>query len=374
MMKKLLALGMILSVTFLFVFTAAAQDTDPEVECPKCEKGCALPEIPCPQEDQQGGRDCQPVEIPWECFIFPVCNCPDTEENFLEGQQIGIRMHILTEGVYWADQQTTLNILAYESIGDACEEDIDRQFATFSDILYFEDEVCDPDDAVIPYTGLDCTWSTDDNPKASSLGTNRDNPAAFFTIPAGWEGYAYWTIEIPDIKIDVEEVLAAGLSGENVRVRIEIIKPGTGGICQGSCQVICECVIEIATLCTTTGIGVGGGCIYFPYVLTQLSPWATGIALSNLGTVTPDAMVAEFILTDMNGDVFTYLKDDFESANYSNIVDALLGDFDGTPAPGQAWLKVETNFPVDGYQFITDGIFGGSTLPRSCDFDSVNGD
>jgi hypothetical protein len=111
-------------------------------------------------------------------------------------------------------------------------------------------------------------------------------------------------------------------------------------------------------------------CIYFPYVLTGSSPWMAGIAITNMDSVDASDMVAEMILTDATGAEFTYTKDDFTGVITAFFVDSILSEFDGTPAPGPAMLKVRTNFDIDGYSFLTDGTFGAGTLSRSCCYDS----
>ena len=71
-----------------------------------------------------------------------------------------------------------------------------------------------------------------------------------------------------------------------------------------------------------------------------------------------------FTLTDSTGATFTYTKSDFTAKVWAVILDSIIGEFDGTPAPGPAWLRVQTNFTVDGYEFMSDGVFGAGTLPR----------
>lgn len=367
-MKRSLLLGVFLAVTLILSPAAFAQ----EVDCETCgTKTCSqLPTIPCTSVQ---GAGCYPQPINWDCFIFPVCDCPDTNTNFKRGSKIGVRMHILTEGVYWAEDVTNLTFYAYKSFEDACKSSSKRMMGEFSDILYFKNQTCDPDTKMYPEPHNLCTWDDDDkndtdeaHPKLTSLATNGDNEAAFFTIPndSSWDGYSFWSVQIPAIRIDMDEVNAAGLRGERVRIRIEFIKPGTGGICQGACQVLCECTIEVATLCLDDE-GYDG-CIYFPYVVSQMAPWASGIALTNLSDIPAEDMEATFYLTDAKGDTYEYTKSDFTTTNWSNVLDNMLGEFDGDPMKGQAWLRVETNFAVDGYTFMTDGSFGGSTLARKC--------
>jgi hypothetical protein len=106
-------------------------------------------------------------------------------------------------------------------------------------------------------------------------------------------------------------------------------------------------------------------CMYFQYVLSGMAPWYSGIAVTNLGTtVAPADMVVTFTLTDSTGATFTYTKSDFTGVVWAAFLDDILPNFSGTPAPGPAWLLVQANFSVDGYEFVTDGVFGGSTNAR----------
>lgn len=409
-MRKVLIFATILAVTMSFGFSALAQ----EIDCDPC-KGYdwRSTEIGCPSSEQ---AECIPWGLPWWEFVFPICDCPDVAVNFAKGSKIGVRMHILTPGVYWAANDegdgvanwgvpeaydpdseppagfvrnnAGIDFFAYKSAEDACgygNINYEVYSGTFSQILFFENETCDYDeddfDEPLPESFPDCSWTRVDHPKPVSLATDPKSETAFFTIPhddppedselpisdEDWSGYSYWVFDynsVPEIRLDSDEVLAANLRGEPIQIRIEFVKAGDEGICTGDCLVICECIIEIAQVCDTES-----GCIYFPYILTQTSPWVTGIALSNVGDSIPIGdMQAEFTLTDMTGEEFTYIKDDFESAVWSNVVDSMLDEFDGTPTPGNAILKIETNFIADGFQFITDGVFGGSSLPRACKF------
>ena len=104
--------------------------------------------------------------------------------------------------------------------------------------------------------------------------------------------------------------------------------------------------------------------MYFPYVLPGELTWSTGIVVTNVSDVPIANMEATFTLTDKTGAEFTYTKDDFTSKVWSGWLNDILPEFSGTPEIGAAWLKVDTNFSVDGYEFLTDGIFGAGTLPR----------
>jgi len=367
-MKKLVTIAMMLIMVLSFALTAGAQ----AVTCVTCgstkDIDCTLPVISCPTGQV---TSCGPVALPWECFVFPVCNCPD-QTKFEVGDQIGVRMTILTPGVYWADTQTIVAFNAYKSQADACARATDHltgAFGTVASPNQYWPETCGVGTAGVPYTGTTCSGWTGKF-KAMSV-QELTAPTGFFTIPDNsWIGYSYWVIEIPDIRIDVDEVIAAGVSGQKVQIKIELTEPGAGGICTGACRVICECTVEPAYICTSGSQPVTeASCMYFPYVLQQEDPWITGLAITNVsGVIAPTDMSAVFNLTDKSGALFTYTKANFTGDVWADTLDNILPLFSGTPATGAAWLKVTTNFKADGYQFMTDGNFGGSTLPRSCNY------
>jgi hypothetical protein len=127
------------------------------------------------------------------------------------------------------------------------------------------------------------------------------------------------------------------------------------------------------TACTTGGEEPELSCLYFPYVLSQTGPWSTGLAIANLSQEVAIAdMEATFTLHDSAGNVFTYTETDFQGKMFPFVLDEAIvdWDWDATPTgaavePGAAWLYVEANFLVDGFNFTTDSNFGGTSLPRA---------
>lgn len=374
-MKKFMFLGTLMAVMLAFSFTAVAN----EVECDTC-KNFSLVNITCAGEQSE----CYDAMPDWQDIVFPVCDCEDADNEFLAGNQIGVRMTILTEAVYWGDENPAIGnapyFTGYDELtlvarnDDECNCVLDPQgdpcpqYGAFC-ILYY-----DENENIVQPGNHSC--QVPNSEKAKIAGCDRaDAGSSFVTIPEvnggigvqPWDGFSFWSIEMPPLRLDYDEVLAGDLQGETVRVKIELVKPGQGGICQGPCQVICECIVEVAYICgppTATS-----DCIYFPYVFTQNLPWVTGIAITNLcpDSVPPADMEATFTLTDQTGAAVTYTKDDFTTTVWNGILDLMLTEFSGTPAAGPAWLKIHTNFAVDGYQFVTDSNFGGSSLPRqSC--------
>ena len=75
-----------------------------------------------------------------------------------------------------------------------------------------------------------------------------------------------------------------------------------------------------------------------------------------------DKMEVTFTLRASNGKKYTYIKDDFTTPTWAGMLDNF--PFTSTPPSGTAWLEVQANFLADGFQFVTDGTFGGTTQPR----------
>jgi hypothetical protein len=106
--------------------------------------------------------------------------------------------------------------------------------------------------------------------------------------------------------------------------------------------------------------------MYFPYVLSDTAPWNTGIVVTNLApaSIPADEMEVTFILTDKNGDTYTETVDNLTEVIWAGNMDATIAAFGWAPAAGSCWLKVITNFPVDGWCYHSNGVFGAGTLPR----------
>jgi len=127
------------------------------------------------------------------------------------------------------------------------------------------------------------------------------------------------------------------------------------------CGTLDTKMIESSTLVKCGGIS---DCMYIPYVFSGLAPWGTGVVVTNLSEVSAADMEVTFELYDSAGAKFEYTKSDFNAKVWSFMVDSVLEDWGWSPAPGNAWLKIKTNFTADGYSFLTNGAFGAGTLPR----------
>ncbi len=381
-MKKLLVLITVMAAVFGFSTGAFAAWGDPI--CNTC-KGCQVEPIPC---TISAGQDVTPSCPGFEYDSFPdyplrsgyctnvnfgangqnckaifnICNC-ENPAIFDTGEVIGIRMTVLVDGVagqlgaYWADPNINdIDMFTYGTAdGEPCDTALGNP-ESFGAVNYWQS---DRITAATPLAGTSCDPIPAGNQAVVLFSAT---PTTGFTIQQVDvdEKRHEWWIDIPGMRID-RNVLH---DDELISVKIELLAAGTGGIC-ADCDAVCECIIDVANVCCEEA--VISKCMYFPYVLPGATTWHTGIVVTNISDVAIADMVATFTLTDKTGAVFTCTKDDFTSKVWSSWLNDILAEFSGTPEIGPAWLKVSTNFGVDGYEFLTDGIFGAGTLPRlSC--------
>jgi len=385
-------------------------------------------------------------------LIVKVCNCPNTSTYFKMNNIIGIRLTILTDGVYWTDDPMVVQPFASEA--DACAASIglpgtltvaqdgvvgpsstvagttatpvnaaELPGAALPNIRYnAAGDVLNPasqtpkiflppmailNNTAIPSEGYDLPYewvgglgNAQPDFRPAGVAAKRVNPLtdlvkytyyradgvskvtplgartflADCTVPSGNKakivevkgayqiGYldeafslSYWWLDIPQMLKDFSEINP----GEELQIKVELLWDAGAGIC-ASCKTICECIFTLGIF------GDDVRTMYFPYVFTDISPWQTGLVVTNLDAVTtPIAnMEATFTLMDSTGKKFTYKKTDFQASVWPFMLDSIVANFDGTPKAGAGWLKVDTNFKVDGYQFVTDGVYGAGTLPR----------
>jgi len=360
--KKVLGLLTVMVAVFAIALPATAADP-----CSIC-KGCPLENITC-GEEEQGEDTCAYFDFETregycdstfddDCrVIFDICECEDVTEVFASGQTIGVRMTILTEGVYWTYVSDGLEGAVafdmYANKDSAC--DAAPQSRSFGEVSYFLDE--DGDDEGTPNDQVTNDCSVPDDQKVVMLSSGSGSGYLITGDDESAKLHQWW-IDIPSMVYDLDEIT----SNDVVSVKIELLNEVIGGIC-AECVSICECTVDVGILCCE-GVEVSYS-MYFPYVVTQNNTWGTGIVVTNLSSAVDIAdMEATFTLTDSTGSTFTYTKTDFDAKVWAFMLDTELPNFSGTPAVGSAWLKVETNFSVDGYQFMTDGVFGAGTLPR----------
>jgi hypothetical protein len=375
-MKKLLVLITVMVAVFGFSTGAFAAWGDPI--CTTC-KGCNVEHIPC---TISAGQDMTPVCPGFEYDSFPakpprsgyceykdnlqncraifnICNCEDPS-IFDVPEVIGIRMTVLVDGVagqlgaYWADPSVTdIDMYTYGTAdGEPCGTPANPE--TFGAINYWQS---DRITTATPLPGTSCDPIPAGNQAVVLFSATATTGYTIKPVDVTEKRHEWW-IDIPGMRID-RNVLH---DDELISVKIELLAAGTGGIC-ADCDAVCECIINVANVCCEDP--EVSYSMYFPYVVTQNATWSTGIVVTNLSSSVAIAdMEATFRLTDWEGNEFTYTKTDFDAKVWAFGLDTELPNFSGTPAPGSAWLKVETNFNTDGWQFMTDGFFGAGTLPR----------
>lgn len=372
-------------------------------------------------------------------YWFNICQCQEDvcdppipgqisqqqfNDFFQAGKSVGLRMKIMTEGVYWTNQPAMIQAFrnpvtcgpsgyecgdnpefegmfpdedfdgsgAYEmettadtnNNGEFDREDI--RFRNYNPLIVLQDgepmpapgydatpntNERNPEDLDVHYTyysSTSCTPGTEVTPIDSQTQTACSVPSAN-RARSMWINNAYqfgpidinrnmhnWWINIPEMRFDNSVIQP----GDELVVQIDLLIGGN--ICP-ECTT-CSCEVTLGVFCPPEE---GAGMMFFPYVVSGLAGWQTGIVTTNLesNNVSAADMEATYTLTDSAGATFTYTKTDFDSVVWATFLDDILDDFDGgTPEPGAAWLRVETNFNVDGYSFLTDGNFGAGTLPR----------
>ncbi len=389
-MKKRTVFTVLLAMVFAlsFAWTAIAAEDDACLDCGKCPlgeiecctfSGQAKPSATYFDYESRHGY-CAETMYDDQCkVVFDLCLCDDPNTNFQSGKEIGIHMTILTTGVYFTAEPVVIS--AWTSLTNACcpDEGLMKQLSdtdselqypgcgyyfkhTFGqpDVTYYDragQKIASPVMPTNPNWTFDCEVPCDK--LAVELITCKDG---------GWylpydlvDGeFKYWFVDIPAMLLNWAEI--QGREGEVVRVEV-CLQGASGGICR-DCEDICCCIIDVGTLCCQEGDQT---CIFFPYVVTQIYPWWTGVAITNYGGNA--SLDLTLTLVDQNGNAFVWQKNNHTPTVWTFILDQVLGDFvgTGTPAAGPAMLKVQSNEGfIDGYSFMTDGSFGGSTLARGC--------
>jgi len=210
----------------------------------------------------------------------------------------------------------------------------------------------DRTDLLNPLYGIDADCIVEAGEQAKVLQINRAYQIGYIDDKYN---LCNWFIDLPQMAKNFSEIKP----NDTVDIRIDILYDPDQGLC-ATPKIICTCNFTIGIF------GDDTRSMYFPYVFTGISPWVTGIVVTNMDTVTTPVsnMTATFTLMDSTGKKFTYSKKDFQASVWPVMLDSIVDKFDGTPKEGAGWLKVDTNFKVDGYQFVTDGVYGAGTLPR----------
>jgi len=322
------------------------------------------------------GRNCR--------MIFDVCECEDPEEFLEDGNTVGFRFTITTgNGVYFMGDE--IFVKTFTSLEFACSDNYPQHTQYFNCDPEAEGSKASPDTGKLIYlttpgsTGsavTDCTKiltkdrfmdlknvcepTTAEAARIKQICTATDN-GYVIELPAN-EGTNYWLFNVPAMYYVKSEIVP----GQTVKVLVELVT-GKGGVCP-TCDDVCACEIEVGIMCCDDTLM--GGCIYFPYVIGKDANWATGIALTNLGGVSIADMEATVTFTDQYGNTLSKKLTDFDKSIVTWVLDE--DTFDdlgmGSLASGPMMMKIETNFPADGYEFVLLGGFGGSTMARPCGY------
>jgi len=417
-MKKVLGV-LTLSVAMLVCATAAmAADGSNQHDitvlangrsgCNTCMK-CALQNVPCPSTvvGEQGAVSVTEVcpfdydDLYGYCpnqdeidvagegiakrkcrLIFNVCDCPDSC-NLVPGEKVGVQMTIQTTGVYWAEDSKaydgngnrTIWFQNYSTQSAACIPPNDTVMTkNFGRIKYYRNVVEKVNDKGKTERALgaegtpaaDCFAGA--IPSASKVQVLESDRVYDYQITKDDDGLCQFWIDIPAMRLDGTEAKA----GDVIKVRVSLLTNRTySGICSACDQPnICECVVSVGVVCCATKASTSG-CFFFPYVLQGLQEdqgWVSGIAVSATGDALPAGAWCKLTLKDQSGNIATWTKSDMgNSLVWAFVLDSVMSNFGKTMTPGACSLKVESNYPIDGYTFMNANMqFGTGTMPRAC--------
>ena len=423
-MKSVLGLLTVVVTVFAFALTAYAGAGT----CYNCEK-CAPGKIPCPGSETQTGPqgttttttdaaspfdyDGTPVGGafgPWgycagynileqpdrNCkMIFDICKCP-TACEFNAGDRIGIKMTILTGGVYWADpSHRTIYFDMYANENAPCpttnlgvptvttmeesnvydngagwgeEDDIitNREVRNFGPIEYYRDTA-----ATVLGTPLagDYTGTIPVANQVVSLQSFAETDYMITKDDTNDYDCKLW-IDIPPMRLDGTAQAGAPI---NVEVQILYDRENVGICAECHPPITCECTRQVGIICCDSQeVVTGAGCMFFPYVLQGLidsSGWSTGVAVSCREDAMPADAWVKLTLKDQGGNTSSYTRTNMGSGLvWAFVLDDIMAEFDTALIAGATSLQVESNYSMDGYQFLNvAGTFGAGSNARGCD-------
>lgn len=338
-------------------------------------------------------RDCK--------LIFDVCKCSQAHQ-ITTGKTIGIQMEILTKGVYWAEDLDEIEFDIQDVYTDFCKKnpdgtpavknmatrdfyydannqlivndvgtenpnlnaqtaDIQTRFRSFGGIVYYRN-ISGTVPSVVghPLTTPSKSELIADN-KVKVLQSTMQDDYMFTRQDTLAYDYCNMWINIPAMRVNPGEVT----EGAEVKVAIRLLFNRTNdGICPSALD-LCECTRTVGIIGCAEAVNADKGCMFFPYVLQgDVGTWGTGIVVSARGEM-PEAPECKLTLTDADGNSNSYTNTDVKTI-WAFMMNSVLDEFGSEFTAGAATLKVETNYRVDGYEFLTDGNFGAGTLPRGC--------
>jgi len=352
-------------------------------------------------DNKNGVIDANEVTMIRRCrLIFNVCDCPESCK-LLPDQKVGIQMTILTPGVFWAEDKNytdanyaTIWFQNYKTYAEACapatgtltnvnNKDGRKDFGRINYYRSLTEKLNDKNKLERVLVGNGRPLSVVDDPstpvdesvtgyyagsippgnRVQVLESDRDYD---YTITKEDEGRCQFWIDIPAMRLDGE-----AKKGDVIKVRVSLLTNRTfSGICSACEQPnICECIISVGVVCCETDST--SGCFFFPYVLQGLQEsqgWVSGIAVSATGDSLPAGAYCKLTLKDQTGNIATWTKSDMGNRLvWAFVLDNIMPEFKKTMEPGACSLKVESNYPIDGYTFMNANMqFGTGTMPRAC--------
>jgi hypothetical protein len=379
-MKKILVLLVVALGIFGFAAGSFAQDV-----CTSCDK-CVIGSLDCTCQGQGGTTTCGYFDFDTpigsqtgyaalsrkgNCrVIFNICDCDNAGTSFVAGHRMGVRMTIMVNGLfgqngaYWSQPATANVEFGMFALGTtACAA---TAYTTFfgAGSFYRVDSTGTATSSAIAAgdlsaatTGNACTIVKTSNAAATQLSTNQDQG---YVITATDEAnhLSRWLINIPEMRVSPCDMKA----NDVIQLKIEILDQSTGGLC-ADCQSVCECVVDIATMCPS--LGATSTCV-FPYFTSTTAPddvtnyWWNGIAITNTSGT---AGTATLTVTQQDGAKGAYTTPTIAAGS---VWVAPLANIPFTPSTGTlggkpCWISVSTTFPtVDGMGLMADTSTGES--------------
>ncbi len=176
-------------------------------------------------------------------------------------------------------------------------------------------------------------------------------------------------IDIPAMRIDP----TVAVEGAMIQLQVRLLFNRGDDVLCPECNdaSVCDVVFDVGIICADSIVVDDEFCMFFPYVLQGLletDGWSTGIAVSARVDEMPADAWVELILKDRAGNIAKYKRESLGSGLvWSFVLDSQMENFTGTLVPGATSLTVNSNYSMDGYQFLNvAGTFGAGSNARGC--------
>lgn len=314
----------------------------------------------CPSSDQVSCYTIRPCDV-----IFKVCDCVDADQ-FVPGNEIGVKYTSMTEGAYFFPQEGWVPSLYIDDENFECNGSYTPVTGvTIWDDVVFEDEDEDVVGEMATVSSYDCEVAVDD--RAIYATTYRNGDPGGYIIRDVDQDNVWWKLTMPLMWFDWDLIKDHQDEYAQVKVELFLVDPGAS-ICD-DCDIICTCIIDAVRICQASDVTYKP--FYFQYVLNNVSGWSSGVAVSNIDDDVDIAdMEVEVRLIDSAGKVHTGTYSDFEYQVEAYLLETWIEKLEMEDvADGAAVIYFYPNFDGDGYMFNLniggDGnMFGASVLSR----------